>query len=86
MAVLVVLLSLLAAGEDRGALGVSVSLGGRGRPQVGGSGVGAAVRATGGGLAPAASPSTFSSDRPVAAQSGGPPGRSRAGPGRVGGT
>lgn len=79
---LAVLLPLLAAGEDRGgrgALTVAVSLGSRGRPQVGGSGAGAAVRASGGGLAPAASLSVFSLARPVATQPGGPPGRSRAG-------
>lgn len=74
MAVLVVLLSLLVAGEDPGRAGRAP-----GGPEPRGSGTaaggrqrgGAAVRAPRGDLAPAASPSAFSPDRATAERPGG---------------
>ena len=54
---------------------------GRGQPRVGGSGAGAAVRAAGGGLAPAVSLSVLSLGQPVAA---GPGGLAGTGPGGAG--
>lgn len=63
MAVHVVFLSLLVAGEDpgvgQGALREALSVWGRGRPRVGSSEISAAVQATGGGIAPASPQSTL---------------------------